>query len=230
LEDRSGELRSAKKQRSIVRSNDAMPILRPRVTAKAVPNSIWRVERDPNELPPDLPRPRDDGAVAHLPGATLPAIALASTSGADIRLDLLDAGRVVLYAYPRTGRPGEANLTDDWDLIPGARGCTPQACAFRDHHAELARLGARVFGISTQDSDYQREAAGRLHLPFELLSDSQLLLTEALRLPILTVAGHTLLKRHTLIVRAGVIEHVFFPVFPPDQHAGQVLTWLSEHP
>jgi peroxiredoxin len=149
-----------------------------------------------------------------------------------MRVDVAPEGaeRLVLYAYPRTGRPGEDPLTPDWDLIPGARGCTPESCAFRDHAAELRATGAEVAGLSTQDSGYQREAAERLHLPFPLLSDVDLELTRALDLPTFTVAGQVLLKRLTLVVRQGSIEHVFYPVFPPDEHAAEVLEWLRSRP
>jgi peroxiredoxin len=149
-----------------------------------------------------------------------------------MRVDLTpgEAQRLVLYAYPRTGRPDEEPLTSDWDLIPGARGCTPESCGFRDHAAELRLAGAEVAGVSTQDSDYQHEAEERLHLPFPLLSDADLELTRALDLPTFTVAGQPLLKRLTLVVREGSIEHVFYPVFPPDEHAGVVLQWLRAHP
>ena len=138
--------------------------------------------------------------------------------------------RRVVYAYPRTGRPGEAPLVEDWDLIPGARGCTPESCGFRDHHAELARAGADVVGLSTQDIDDQREAATRLHLPFALVSDAGLRLTRAMDLPTMDVGGQVLLKRFTLVIREGGVEHVFYPVFPPDRHAEQVLRWLGAHP
>lgn len=138
-------------------------------------------------------------------------------------------GRTVLYIYPRTGRP-DGPLPEGWDLIPGARGCTPQSCAFRDHHAELQAAGARVFGLSTQDTAYQREAAGRLHLPFPLLSDAELRLAAALRLPTFEVEGQTLLQRVTLMLREGVVEHVFYLVFPPDRNAADVLAWLAAHP
>lgn len=181
---------------------------------------------DPNVLPPDLPAPEDDGAADHLVGMPLPPFELAATDGSSVRLDRLP-GRVVVYAYPRTGVPGEDPLVPEWDSIPGARGCTPESCAFRDHYRELQDAGAAlVFGLSTQDTDYQREAAGRLHLPFALLSDVDLELTKALRLPTFEAAGETLLKRFTLVVRDGRIEHVFYPVFPPDTHAEQVLAWL----
>jgi peroxiredoxin len=186
---------------------------------------------DPTVLPPGLPVPTDDGATRHLPGMPVPAVALSTTAGADILIG--DVGpdlRRVVYAYPRTGRPGEAPLVEDWDLIPGARGCTPESCGFRDHHAELARVGANVVGLSTQDIDYLREAATRLHLPFALVSDAGLRLTRAMDLPTMDVGGQVLLKRFTLVIREGRIEHVFYPVFPPDRHAEQVLHWLEEHP
>jgi peroxiredoxin len=184
--------------------------------------------RNLETLPGDLPAPEDDGAAAHLPGKSMPAIALPSTAGGSVRVDVTPEGvhRLVLYAYPRTGRPGEEPLTPDWDRIPGARGCTPESCGFRDHAAELWDEGAAVAGLSTQDSDFQREAAERLQLPFPLLSDAGLELTQALQLPTFTVAGQTLLKRLTLVVRDGAIEHVFYPVFPPDTHAAAVLEWL----
>lgn len=135
--------------------------------------------------------------------------------------------RLVLYAYPRTGRPSEDPLTPDWDQIPGARGCTPESCGFRDHAAELAAVGAAVAGVSTQPTDYQREAVARLRLPFPLLSDANLRLADALRFPTFEVGGHVLLKRLTLIVRDGLVEKVFYPVFPPDSHAKEVLGWIQ---
>ncbi len=160
---------------------------------------------------------------------SVPSIALPATDGSTLDLSALP-GRVVLYAYPRTGRPGEPN-PDGWEAIPGARGCTPQSCAFRDHFAELQSLGVdHVFGLSAQDAPYQREAAERLHLPFPLLSDEHLTLTQALRLPTFTTHGMTLLRRLTLILRDGVIEHVFYPVFPPDRNAADVAAWLRAHP
>ena len=182
---------------------------------------------DPYSLPPDLPAPEDDGACDHLRGAPLPPFELAATDGARVRLDRLP-GRVVVYAYPRTGVPGEDPLVPDWDAIPGARGCTPETCAFRDHFRELQAAGASlVFGLSTQDTTYQREVAERLHLPFALLSDAELELTKALRLPTFEAAGETLLKRFTLVISDGRVEHVFYPVFPPDRHAEEVLGWLN---
>jgi peroxiredoxin len=176
-----------------------------------------------------LPAPTDDGAARHLNGMRLPLCPLPATDGTTIDLSTLP-GRVIVYAYPRTGRPGLDN-PDGWDLIPGARGCTPQTCAFRDHFTELKSRGAdRVFGLSTQDNAYQREVAERLHLPFPLLSDVDLALTKALRLPTFETAGMVLLKRLTLIIRDGTIEHVFYPVFPPDRNASDVLEWLSARP
>lgn len=178
-----------------------------------------------HELPPDLPVPVDDGACVHLAGARLPAVPLPSTNGRTVDLARL-AGRTVVYCYPRTGRPDQ-EVPTGWNQIPGARGCTPQSCAFRDHYQELRGLGvAEVFGLSTQDSDYQREAVERLHLPFELLSDEKLAFALALKLPTFEVDGMTLIKRLTLIVRSGVIENVFYPVFPPDKNAEEVVRWL----
>ncbi len=186
---------------------------------------------DPLTLPHGLPAPVDDGAADHLPGMAIPPVALIASDGRKVRLDHPGpSARTVLYAYPRTGRPGEDPLVADWDLVPGARGCTPESCAFRDHHVDLRAAGADVFGLSTQDGDYQREAVQRLQLPFALLSDSDLQLTHALRLPTFDAAGETLLKRITLVLSGGAIEHAFYPIFPPDRHAGEVLAWLQAHP
>jgi peroxiredoxin len=180
-----------------------------------------------HQLPANLPVPQDDGACEHLTGMALPAMAVPSTSGERIDLSVL-RGRVVVYCYPRTGRPDQ-ELPTGWNAIPGARGCTPQSCAFRDHYAELKALGvAEVYGLSTQTTAYQREAAERLHLPFALLSDEQLAFVEALKLPTFEVDGMRLVKRLTLIVRDGVIEHVFYPVFPPDENAATVIRWLNQ--
>jgi peroxiredoxin len=181
------------------------------------------------ELPPDLPRPVDDGACDHLPGLAMPHVKLASTSGRFVDVGALGEGRTVIYCYPRSGRPGEP-LPDGWDAIPGARGCTPQACAFRDHAAELATLDARLFGLSTQDTANQKELVERLHLPFEVLSDRDLSLATALNLPTFEVTGMRLIKRLTLVVNGGRIEHVFYPVFPPDRHASEVVRWLKFNP
>ena len=183
---------------------------------------------DPYALPEDLPVPVDDGACDHLPGSRLPDVELLATDGTQVALARL-AGRTVVYAYPRTGRPGEPELVSGWDAIPGARGCTPESCAFRDHHTALEAAGARVFGLSTQDTGYQRELVERLGLPFPVLSDAELALTRALRLPTFEAAGETLIKRLTLVIADGRIEHVFYPVFPPDAHAGEVLAWLAEN-
>jgi peroxiredoxin len=183
---------------------------------------------DPLLLPDDLPVPVDDGAADHLAGMTLPGVALRATEGSDVVLADL-AGRTVVYCYPRTGRPGQPN-PDGWDAIPGARGCTPQSCGFRDLAADFARLDTRVLGLSTQDTAYQREAAERLHLPFPLLSDEYLELVRALRLPTFEAAGEVLTRRLTLVIRDGVIEHVFYPVFPPDRSAADVLEWLAANP
>jgi peroxiredoxin len=178
-------------------------------------------------LPPDLPRPVDDGAARHLIGTLMPKILLCSTAGRIIDVSDLGAPRTVIYCYPMTGVPGKP-LPEGWDLIPGARGCTPQTCGFRDHHEELRALHAEVFGLSTQSTEYQREMAERLHLPFEILSDAVFELCEALRLPTFEASGVRLLKRLTLIVREGRIEHVFYPVFPPNESADEVLRWLRE--
>ncbi len=174
-----------------------------------------------------IPAPQDDGAIKHLMGAKLPSVPLAATDGRTVDLAALPGGSVV-YAYPRTGRPGIPN-PEGWDMIPGARGCSPQSCAFRDHFAELQALGAsHVFGLSTQDTNYQAEAAERLHLPFPLLSDEAEALTKALALPTFEASGMTLLKRFTLIIDDGTITHVFYPVFPPDRNAADVVAWLSQ--
>jgi peroxiredoxin len=183
---------------------------------------------DPNILPANLPVPQDDGGARHLTGTKLPSIALVATSGPPVDLSTL-AGRTVVYIYPRTGVPGR-EMPEGWDAIPGARGCTPQSCAFRDHYTELKRLGvAQLFGLSVQDTGYQREAAERLHLPFAVLSDEAMAFTQALKLPTFTVAGMRLLKRMALVIDDGVIGKVFYPVFPPDKNAAEVIAWLSSH-
>jgi peroxiredoxin len=177
-------------------------------------------------LPSDLPAPQDDGAARHLSGKRLPDIALAATDGTMVSL-AAQKGRTVVYLYPRTGEPGTP-VPKEWDAIPGARGCTPQSCGFRDHFADLQRLGvARLYGLSTQDTAYQREAVERLHLPFAILSDADLKLTRALDLPTFTFNGMTLMKRMAWVVDDGVITKVFYPVFPPDQNAAEVIAWLS---
>ena len=177
------------------------------------------------ELPDNLPIPVDDGACDHLPGMRIPSVPLRSTAGRLVDLASLP-GTTVVYCYPRTGEP-DKDPPPGWNEIPGARGCTPQSCAFRDHFQELQSLGAGVFGLSTQSTDYQREAAERLHLPFELLSDAELAFANALRLPTFEVESMTLIKRLTLILVDGRIEKVFYPVFPPDRSAADVIEWLS---
>jgi len=181
------------------------------------------------ELPADLPRPEDDGACAHLPGTKLPDIALGSTEGVTVNLSEL-AGRTIVYCYPRMGQPGKT-VPESWNAIPGARGCTNQSCSFRDHFAELVATGTdHLFGLSTQDVDYQREAVDRLHLPFSLLSDQELKFADALNLPRFQYDGATLIKRLTLVIDNGTVTHVFYPVFPPDRSAEQTLEWLRLHP
>lgn len=188
---------------------------------------------DPNLLAPDwskIPAPQDDGAARHLVGMKLPPVVLPATDGASVMLSHLK-GRIVLFAYPRTGETGKIGLVDDWDMIPGARGCTPQTCAFRDLFKDLRAAGARhVFGISTQESAYQREMAERLHVPFQILSDSNLEYTRALKLPCMDVAGLTFIKRLALVIDDATITKVFYPVFPPDRNAGDVLAWLQDNP
>lgn len=174
-----------------------------------------------------IPAPEDDGAARHLEGMQMPDLALPATDGAFVSLGTI-SGSTVVYAYPRTGRPGEISPIDNWDIIPGARGCTPQSRAFRDHYAELQGVGvSHVYGLSTQDTAYQREMAERLHLPFPVLSDEKLALTRTLQLPTMDVAGMTLLKRLAMIIEDGRIVKVFYPVFPPDRNAADVLAWLK---
>lgn len=186
----------------------------------------------PNLLEVDwskIPAPADDGAARHLTGMTVPVVPLTATDRTIVSLAKVP-GRVVVFAYPRTGVPGQPSVVDDWDMIPGARGCTPQSCAFRDLHKVMIAAGAaRVFGLSTQDSGYQKEAADRLHLPFPLLSDEKLAFTNALRLPTMQVADMTLIKRLALVIDDGLISKVFYPVFPPDRNAGDVLAWLEQN-
>jgi peroxiredoxin len=179
-------------------------------------------------LPQNLPVPEDDGMARHLWGFRVATTWLQATTHERVDLSSL-AGRTVVYCYPRTGRP-DRDPPPGWDLIPGARGCTPQSCAFRDHHRELENLGARVFGLSTQDTEYQREVVERLHLPFPLLSDASLEFASAMHLPTFEVQSLRLLKRLTMIVRDGIVEHVFYPVFPPNLNAEQVVEWLTSHP
>lgn len=185
-----------------------------------------RMNDNLHQLPQNLPVPIDDAACAHLPNLQVPNLCLPATSGRDVCLAQLKQ-RTVLYCYPLTGRP-DLQLPPGWDEIPGARGCTAEACAFRDHYRELQAQKALVFGLSTQTTAYQLEVGDRLHLPFPLLSDADLALTQALRLPTFQLADMVLIKRLTLILSpTGQIEKVFYPVFPPDRHAGEVVAWLA---
>jgi peroxiredoxin len=183
------------------------------------------------QLPADLPVPVDDGAARHLPGLALPPIALPSTDGRSVRLNDTAISLAVVYCYPRTGRPDAIALggTEAWNAIPGARGCTPQSCAYRDHYQELQRLGAALYGLSTQTTEYQCEAVSRLCLPFALLSDAACEFSASLRLPWFEVEGVRLLKRLTLVIRRGYILHCLYPVFPPDRDAETVITWVRDH-
>lgn len=179
------------------------------------------------QLPKDLPVPEDDGACNHLPGKDLPGIALVSTAGRLVRVDEAAQSRAVFFFYPRTGKPGAA-IPSDWDRIPGARGCTPHSCGYRDLHAEFKALGVAVFGVSSQDTDYQRELVERTKLTYEVLSDREFRLTDALRLPTFVFEGVRLIKRLAFVAEKGRIVKVFYPVFPPDQNAEVVLSWLKQ--
>jgi peroxiredoxin len=177
-------------------------------------------------LPENLPVPQDDGAADHLRGLAAPEVTLPSTSGERVTLSALGPGRTVIYVYPLTGRPG-VDLPEGWDNIPGARGCTTEACDFRDHHQDLIDAGvSRVVGLSSQDTPYQRELTERLRLPFEILSDTELRLVDTLALPTFDAAGQTLFKRLTLVIHDDLIAHAFYPIFPPNHHAQEVLAWL----
>lgn len=180
-------------------------------------------------LPANLPKPVDDGACRHLVGLRLPHLELPSTSGRIVSLPERKAPRTVIYCYPMTGAPGKP-LPDGWDNIPGARGCTPESCGFRDRYAEFAELASDVFGLSTQVTEYQKEMTQRLQLPFEVLSDADFKLCDALGLPTFEVDRMRLIKRLTLVIRRGIIETVFYPVFPPDENAEQVIGWLHRNP
>jgi peroxiredoxin len=181
-----------------------------------------------SQLPSDLPVPQDDGAADHLVGMALPAISLSATTNIQFPLSKVN-GRLVIYCYPMTGQPNVA-LPDGWDQIPGARGCTPQSCSFRDHYQELRSLGAEVVGLSVQSTEYQQEMADRLHLPFPVLSDDSYQLQRVLQLPTFVAAGMTLLKRITLIVNNGVIEAVHYPIFPSDSDPAWVMDYLKNNP
>lgn len=187
------------------------------------------ISYDPTILPDNLPVPEDDGAADHLAGSRLPDIALPSTSGGAVNIAEIGAPRAVIFAYPRTGRPNQL-MPEGWDAIPGARGCTPQTCAFRDLHHAFSALGTQVYGLSTQETDDQREMVERLHVPFPVLSDARLQAASLLGLPTFEVEGMTLLKRLTLMIRNGLIEHVFYPVFPPNESADTALEWLRRNP
>ena len=200
-----------------------------RRTFLGLPLAFAVTQTNLNQLPPNLPRPKDDGGARHLKGMALPDLELPSTANRVVNLAKMTAPRIVIYCYPMTGRP-DRQLPAGWDDIPGARGCTPETCGFRDHHKDLAKLNTDVFGVSTQDTPYQQEMVTRLAVPFEVLSDERMAFARALRLPTFTVEGMTLLKRLTLIARVGRIEHAFYPVFPPDTHAAQVIAWLRQHP
>jgi peroxiredoxin len=185
---------------------------------------------DLHQLPPNLPVPVDDGACDHLPGARVPPVRLASTAGRLVDLAEVAERPAVFFFYPRTGEPGRA-AGPEWDAIPGARGCTPQSCGFRDLHREFVGRGVTVFGVSTQETGYQREFVERNHVPFELLSDAGLRLTRALRLPTFEYPVErggptTLIKRMAWYVERGRIEKIWYPVFPPDRNAETVLEWL----
>ncbi len=183
--------------------------------------------KDLQTLPANLPVPVDDGACNHLLGSTLPSVSLTSTTGKAVDLSAC-VGTLVIYFYPMLGRPDSPPLLG-WNDIPGARGCTPQTCAFRDSHAELQQLGVEVFGVSAQRLEDQQEAHARLHLPFALLNDGQLALAQALKLPTFEYAGTRLIKRLTIIATGGFIRKVFYPVFPPNNNAGEVIAWLTAH-
>jgi peroxiredoxin len=193
-----------------------------------VAQAAQRATGNLSDLPANLPVPKDDGGARHLRGMAIPDLELPSTANRRVNLAKISAPRIVVYCYPMTGQPGKA-LPAGWDDIPGARGCTPETCGFRDHHKDLAKLHAEVFGVSTQSTAYQQEMVTRLEVPFEVLSDEHLALTRALKLPTFTIDGMTLIKRLTLIVRDHRIEQVFYPVFPPDKHADEVIAWLQAH-
>ena len=180
-----------------------------------------------NQLPANLPIPQDDGAANHLPGMRLPRLSLCATTGKELNLGEIK-GRLVIYCYPMTGQPNVA-LPEGWDQIPGARGCTPQSCSFRDHYQELQSLGAEVVGLSVQSTAYQQEMADRLHLPFPVVSDADYQFQRALQLPTFITAGMTLLKRITLIANDGVIEAIHYPIFPSDSDPAWVISYLKKY-
>ena len=179
------------------------------------------------QLPSDLPIPQDDGSTDHLKGMKLPQVLLKATNGKTINVGDIQ-GKLVIYCYPMTGQPNVA-LPDGWDQIPGARGCTPQSCSFRDHYQELKDLGAEVIGLSVQTTEYQKEMADRLHLPFPVVSDVTYQFQKALNMPTFVAGGMTLLKRVTLIANNGVIEGVHYPIFPSDSDAAWVMDYLKKY-
>lgn len=194
------------------------------VTASKISRKLL-TEAD-TSFPAELLIPQDDGACSHLTGSAMPSVSMSDTSGHSVDVASL-SGPTILFCYPRTGAPGET-ITDDWNAIPGARGCTPQACSFRDELTELQKLGVKnIFGVSTQDTPYQAEAKERLRLPYELLSDENLTFAKALKLPTFEWQGKTLIKRLALAVEDAKIIHVFYPVFPPDTNAKEVAKWLA---
>ncbi|MFG3140633.1 redoxin domain-containing protein [Streptomyces sp. NPDC048211] len=200
------------------------------IERSAVEGNAVNAESHLTDLPPDLPTPEDDGAAAHLPGRAVPDLELPDTTGGTVSLRALGEGRSIVYCYPLTGRPG-TDLPEGWNSIPGARGCTSEACDFRDHHGDLVAAGASyVFGLSSQTTAYQQEVVDRLRLPFPMLSDTDFRLSAVLGLPTFEVGGVQLHKRLTLVIRDGVVEHVFYPVFPPNTHAQQVCGWLRDNP
>lgn len=180
-----------------------------------------------SQLPTDLPIPQDDGSTNHLKGMKLPQVSLQATNGKTIHLGDIK-GKLVIYCYPMTGQPNVA-LPDGWDQIPGARGCTPQSCSFRDHYQELQALGAEVVGLSVQSTEYQKEMVDRLHLPFPVVSDANCQFQKALNMPTFAAAGMTLLKRVTLIANNGVIEAVHYPIFPSDSDPAWVMDYLRAY-
>jgi peroxiredoxin len=180
-----------------------------------------------NQLPANLPIPQDDGAANHLPGMRLPRLSLCATTGKELNLGEIK-GRLVIYCYPMTGQPNVA-LPEGWDQIPGARGCTPQSCSFRDHYQELQSLGVEIVGLSVQSTAYQQEMADRLHLPFPVVSDADYQFQRALQLPTFITAGMTLLKRITLIANDGVIEAIHYPIFPSDSDPAWVISYLKKY-
>lgn len=190
-------------------------------------DNIISTAHNPLDLPNNLPAPIDDGACNHLLGLEIPAITLKTTDNTSIDISKLK-GVVVIYCYPRTGRPG-ISPPEGWDNLPGARGCTPQSCAFKDQYTAFISKGIQVFGLSTQDTVYQQEAVERLHLPFPLISDNNLIFTNTLRLPTFTIQKIELIKRLTLVCVNGKIEKVFYPVFPPDKNAVEVMDWIHQH-